>query len=62
MIARVVPDLAKYKILSPFSYANAADILSKGEIVLSASVIGVFVLVIGVCISYVVYGKRDLAA
>lgn len=62
MIARVVPDLEEYKILSPFSYANAADILSEGKIVLSALVIGAFVLGISMFISFAVYGKRDLAA
>ncbi len=62
MIARVVPDLKDYKVISPFSYANAADIFSTGEIILSATIIGIVVLAISVVMAYVVYGKRDLAS
>ncbi|MGN0157186.1 MAG: ABC transporter permease subunit [Lachnospiraceae bacterium] len=62
LMARVIPDLSDYKIISPFSYANAADILSTGEISVSATVIGVIVLLVGVALSYVVYTRRDLAA
>ncbi len=62
MMARVIPDLSDYKIISPFSYANAADVLSTGEISVSATIIGVAVLVTGVFAAFAVYGKRDLAA
>ncbi|MGN0352448.1 MAG: ABC transporter permease subunit [Roseburia sp.] len=62
MIARVIPDLSDYKIISPFSYANAADILSTGETSVAAVTIGVIVLVFSVGMAFVVYGKRDLAA
>ncbi len=60
MIARVVPDLAEYKVISPFSYANAADIFSTGEVEVLAVGVGMCV----VCISFIVAGrvyiKRDL--
>lgn len=62
MIARVIPDLSDYKIISPFSYANAADIFSTGEILGGAVLIGVIVLILSVGMAFVVYGKRDLAA
>ena len=62
LIARVIPDLSDYKIISPFSYANAADIFSTGEIETAATCIGVGVLVIGVILAYGVYTKRDLAS
>ena len=62
LMARVIPDLSDYKIISPFSYANAADILSTGEISVSATVVGVIVLLVGVVLSYAVYTRRDLAA
>ena len=62
MIARVIPDLGDYKVLSPFSYANATDILSTGEIVVSALIIGVVVLAMSVSMAYVVYTKRDLVS
>lgn len=61
MMARVIPDLEKCKLISPFSYANAADILSTGEVELSALVIGIAVLAAGVGTGHVVYGRRDLA-
>lgn len=62
LMARVVPDLSDYKLISPFSYANAADIFSKGEIEGSATIIGVAVLIVSLMISYFVYRKRDLAS
>ena len=60
LIARVVPDLADYKLLSPFSYANAADILSTGEIYVAATAVGVVILLTGVALAFGVYTKRDL--
>ena len=62
LIARVVPDLEKYKSVGPFSYANAADILSTGEIQTGAAVFGAVVLVLGLVVAGFVYGRRDLAA
>lgn len=62
LLARVIPDLADYKMFSPFFYANAADVFSTGEIAESAAAIGVAAVFAGVCIAYVVYTKRDLAA
>lgn len=62
MIARVIPDLSDYKVISPFSYANAADIFSTGEILVSAIIVGIVLLVASVSMAYVVYGKRDLAS
>ena len=62
LIARVIPDLSDYKIISPCSYANAADILSTGKIDETATIIGILVLVISICVSYMAYTKRDLAA
>ena len=62
LIARVIPDLSDYKITSPCSYANAADILSTGKIDETATIIGIVVLAISICVSYTIYTKRDLAA
>lgn len=62
MIARVIPDLSKYKAVSPFSYANAADILSTGEVEAAATGIGAVILILSICMAFVVYSKRDLAA
>ncbi len=62
MITRVIPDLSDYKIITPFSYANAADVLSTGEIYNEAAILGIVILTFSVCISHVVYSGRDLAA
>lgn len=61
LMARVVPDLEKVQWLSPFSFSNAADILSTGEIKVGATVFGTAVLVLGIGVAYGVYTKRDLA-
>lgn len=62
LMARVIPDLSDYKIISPFSYANAADVLSTGEIFVTETVTGIGILVISICIAHMVYAGRDLAA
>lgn len=62
LMARVIPDLSDYKVISPFSYANAADIFSKSEIGVSAIVIGAVVLCVSLLVSYFGYRKRDLAS
>lgn len=62
LIARVIPDLSDYKAVSPFSYANAADILSSGKIDAAATVIGAAVLVAAVLAAHLVYARKDLAA
>lgn len=62
LMARVIPDLSDCKLLSPFSYSNAADIFSTGEAEVPALVLGMAVMVVCVIAAYVRYGKRDLAA
>lgn len=61
MIARVVPDFSDYKVVSPFAYANAADILSTGEVEKWAIVIGVFVLCGCIGLAWCAFTKRDFA-
>lgn len=61
LMARVVPDLSDYKVISPFSYANASDIFSGSELSKVALIIGAVILTIGVLMAYIVYQKRDLA-
>ncbi len=62
IISRVIPALSDYKAVSPFSYSNATDIISTGEIQATALVMGMVVMVIGIIIAYVQYSKKDLAA
>ncbi len=62
LMSRVIPDLSDYKILSPFSYSNAADIFSTGQVEVPALVLGIVVMAVCVIAAYIRYGKRDLAA
>lgn len=62
LMARVIPDLKDYKLFSPFSYANAADVFSTGEVEIPALILGMGVMIVCVIAAYVRYGKRDLAA
>ncbi len=62
LMSRVIPDLSDYKILSPFSYSNAADIFSTGQVEVPALVLGMVVMAVCVIAAYIRYGKRDLAA
>ncbi|MBQ4284390.1 MAG: ABC transporter permease subunit [Lachnospira sp.] len=61
LMARVIPDLSDFKVISPFSYANAADIFSTGEVDMTALMIGIIVMVVSAITAYRVYSKRDLA-
>lgn len=62
LIARVIPDISDYKMISPFSYANAAEILSSAELSFTAPLIGIIVLLVSICMAYTVYTRRDLSA
>ena len=62
LMSRVIPDLSDYKILSPFSYSNAADIFSTGQVEVPALVLGIVVMTVCVIAAYIRYGKRALAA
>ncbi len=62
LMARMIPDLKEYKLLTPFSYSNAADIFSTGNVDDTALVLGMVAMVLGTVAAYVRYGKRDLAS
>lgn len=62
LMARVVPDLEKFKIISPFSYANAADILSTGMMEAGALLLGTVIFAFGIITAFTVYTRRDLAS
>lgn len=61
LMTKVIPDLADWKIISPFSFANASAILSTGDIYVSAMVFGIVIQLMSMCLAFVVYIKRDLA-
>lgn len=62
LIARVIPDLKDTLFLSPFSYANAATILSNAELDKMAIGIGGMVIVAGIVMAWLMYTRRDLAS
>lgn len=60
LMARVIPKLKDFKIIGPYAYANAADIFSTGKLDSGAIVVGCFIMLIGVILSYCIYLRRDL--
>lgn len=62
LMVRVIPDLSDYKLISPYSYSNAADIFNTGKIEVPALVLGMIIMMVCVGAAYVRYGRRDLAA
>ncbi len=61
LMCRVVPDLEKLKYITPFYYANAADIFAGEDFPAAAFGIGAAALVFALCLSFGVYRKKDLA-
>lgn len=61
LMARVVPDLENYKIITPFSYANATDIFLN-ETEMTAYVLGAAIIVITAIAAGYIYTRRDLAS
>lgn len=62
LTARILPDLSDYKLISPFSYANAADILSTGKTENTAACVGAAVMLLGLGTAFWVYKRKDMAA
>ena len=61
-MGRVLPDLEKFMFLSPFSYANAADIFSVAELEWTSLAFGILITVAAFLASLFVYRNKDLAA
>lgn len=61
VMCRVIPDLEKAKILTPFYYCNAADLFAKEPVESEGIFIGVLIIVVSVLAAEVVYRRRDLA-
>lgn len=61
LMARVIPELSHYKAVTPFSFSNAADILSGGGLDLAAVIIGTGTFLASIITAYAVYCNRDLA-
>ncbi len=62
VMIHVVPDLEPLQYVTPYYYANAADIFSSGEVRLGLAGIGLVMSVLAAGTGGVVYGKRDIAA
>lgn len=62
LIARVIPNLKDYKFISPFAYANAADILSTGKVEVAALVFGIAIFIGSIMLTFKGYVRRDLAS
>lgn len=62
LMGRVLPDLEKFMFLSPFSYANAADIFSVAELEWTSLAFGILITVAAFLASLFVYRNKDLAA
>lgn len=60
LMSRVAPEMEKLSFLSPFSYANASDILSTGEIAIGGTLLGAAVLILALGIARVKYVGKDL--
>lgn len=61
VMIHIVPDLEPLQYVTPYFYANAADIFSNGEVRLGLAGIGMVVSLLAAGIGGVVYGKRDMA-
>lgn len=61
LLGRAIPDLKDTLFLTPFSYANASDIFSTGEIDALALTVGLVVLFGTLAGAFGVYHKKDLA-
>ncbi len=60
LMSRVSPEMEKCRFLSPFSYANASDILSTGEIAAGSVLLGAAVLLLALATARVKYVRKDL--
>lgn len=62
MMCRIIPAIENMKYLTPFYYANAADIFDDGNIDGAMLGIGIGITVISFLGAYMKYSKKDLAA
>lgn len=62
MMCRIIPAIENMKYLTPFYYANAADIFDDGNIDGAMLGIGIGITAISFLGAYMKYSKKDLAA
>ena len=62
MMCRIIPAIENLKYVTPFYYANAADIFSSAEVDGGKLAIGAGIIIVSIVLAWVGYCKRDLAA
>ena len=62
VMGRVVPDLKDALFVGPFSYANASDIFSGKDLLVSGIVLSLIVTILTSAFSFIRYNKRDIAS
>lgn len=60
LMCRIVPDLEGLRYVTPYYYANAADIFTRSEVEAGLAGIGIGVTVVCAFLAGMVYKKRDL--
>ena len=62
IMCRIVPDLKFLKWLTPYYYANAANLFSGGDVEYGALLVSVVISALSLVAAGIIYRKRDLAA
>lgn len=62
MMCRIIPAIENLKYVTPFYYANAADIFTNGTLDGTMVGIGAGITVVSFGVAWMKYGKKDLAA
>lgn len=60
MMCRIVPAIENLKYITPFYYANAADIFTEGKVSGTMIIIGICVILFSVSAAWGIYSRRDL--
>lgn len=62
IMCRIIPDIKGLKYLTPFYYANAADLFSGRDVEYVQAAIGLGISVVAIAAAGIVYSQRDLSA
>ncbi|MCI8770825.1 MAG: ABC transporter permease subunit [Lachnospiraceae bacterium] len=62
LMCRIIPAIEKVKYVTPFYYANAADIFTSGKVELEMICIGVFIVVAAFIMAWIKFIRKDITA
>ena len=62
MMGRIIPDLEKIKYVTPYYFANGADVFSKAELNSWLPILALAISSVSLLLSFAIYQKRDLTA